>query len=263
MSKARTDLDLEDLEDLETGLDPESDLEGDLEGDLETDALLEDESLPGEGEDEGEPFFGKLRGIAKLAGRAALMGMGPAGMAAAALLDSRGKKRRRQRELEFEDLELEALDPESEVDPTLRASPARAMEHLAHMAAEAESPGDSEAFLGALVPLAAQLVARRVLPTVMRAAPQLVRGVTQVAKTLRATPQGRSLMRTVPTIVRRSVARVARSVAQGAPVSPGGAVRILASETSRVLSSPRRCRCAIRRSRALDRGYHREAEDLG
>lgn len=262
MSKLRTDLDLEDLEDLESGLDLETDPESEYESEFETDALLEDEAPAIDGEEEGEPFAGRFKRIARVAARSALMGMGPAGMVAAGLLDQRGKRRRRQREFEFEDLELAGLDGEGEVDPTLRSAPARAMEHLAHMAAEAENETDSEAFLGALVPLAAQLVSRRVIPAVLRAAPQLVRGVTQVAKTLSATPQGKSLMRTVPTIVRRSVARVARNVAQGAPVTPGGAVRILASETSRVLSSPRRCRCALRRSRALDRGYHRESAEL-
>ena len=90
----------------------------------------------------------------------------------------------------------------------------------------------------------------------MRAAPQLIRGVARVTRTLRRNPATRPLVRTMPTIVRRTTANLARRVARGQPVTPQVAVRTLARQTARVLSNPQQCVHAYQRSRALDRRYH-------
>jgi hypothetical protein len=133
------------------------------------------------------------------------------------------------------------------------------MEHIGHAATETESEAEAEAFVGALVPLAARLIPR-VAPAIMRAAPQLIRGVARVTRTLRRNPATRPLVRAVPTIMRRTTANLARRVARGQPVTPQVAVRALAGQTARVLSSPQQCVHAYRRSRALDRRYHAAAQ---
>ncbi len=135
------------------------------------------------------------------------------------------------------------------------------MEHLGHAAAEAESEAEAEAFIGALVPLAAKLIPK-VAPMIMRAAPQLIRGVSSMVRTLRRSPGGRPLVRAVPQVVRRTAASLARQSAAGAPVGPGRAVRTLANQAAHVLGNPQRAVQAYRRSRSLDRRFHRLCREL-
>lgn len=145
---------------------------------------------------------------------------------------------------------------ESELNPIRRVYPDALMEHLGHAAAEAESEAEAEAFIGALIPLAARLVPR-IAPAVMRAAPNLIRGATRVARTLRANPTTRPLVRTIPTIVRRTAVQMARQAARGQPVTPTSAVQTLARQAGQVIGSPQQSVQAWRRSCALDRHYHR------
>jgi hypothetical protein len=131
------------------------------------------------------------------------------------------------------------------------------MEHFGHAAAEAESEAEAEAFLFPLVPLAAKFLLPKVASFAMKkVAPRLIRGALNVSKTLRRNPTTRPLVRVMPTIVRRTVADVARQVERGRPVTPDLAIRYLAGETRRVLEDPRACVHAYRRSRNLDRRYH-------
>jgi hypothetical protein len=132
------------------------------------------------------------------------------------------------------------------------------MEHLGHEAARARSEAEAEAFVGALIPLAARLIPR-VAPAVMRAAPGLIRGVSNAARLLRRNPATRPLVRALPHVVRRTAATMARQASGGRPITPQSAVRTLADQTYRVLSEPRQCVAAYRRSRALDTTYHRAA----
>jgi hypothetical protein len=136
------------------------------------------------------------------------------------------------------------------------------MEHLGHMAAQTESEAEAEAFLGALIPLAAKFILPKLAPMLMRSAPNLIRGVTQVARTLRANPATRQLVRTLPNVVQNTVNNIARQAAQGRNVTPQAAVRTLATQTARVISNPRRSTQAYRRSRALDRRFHRHCTQI-
>jgi hypothetical protein len=147
---------------------------------------------------------------------------------------------------------------ELEVNPGGTVLPGMLMEHLGHAAAEAEGEGEAEAFVGALIPLAARLVPRAA-PAIMRAAPQLIRGVSRMTRTLRRDPATRRLVRAVPTVMRDTALTVARRVARGQQVTPQRAVRILAGHADRVLSDPRRRRQAARRSSQLDHRYHQAA----
>ena len=129
------------------------------------------------------------------------------------------------------------------------------MEHLGHAAAEAHNEAEAEALIGALIPLAARLLPQ-IAPVILRAAPGLIPGVAIVARNLRRSPVTRPLVRTIPTIVRRTAASISQQVRQGRAVSPRSAVRTLARHTAQVLGSPARTVAAWRRSRFLDRRHH-------
>ena len=88
------------------------------------------------------------------------------------------------------------------------------MEHLGHAATESESEAEAEAFIGALIPLAARLIPR-VAPSIMRAAPRLIQGATGIARTLRRSPTTRPLVRTLPTIGAVGRGRVGRRDLRG------------------------------------------------
>jgi hypothetical protein len=151
------------------------------------------------------------------------------------------------------------------------------MEHLAHQAMQAETEAEAgEAFLpliplvaAKLLPLAAKALplAAKALPKIMstvnKVAPHLMRGVSRVARTLFRNPRTRPLLRSVPSIVQRTVGTIARQAARGQSISPQAAVRTLARQTAGFLRSPQRNVQALRRSRALDRQFHRAAGVMG
>ena len=213
-------------------------------GEAETEAFFEDlaEYAVGGGGGGGR---GGLGGVASAAARAAL-GSGSLGVPLARI-----------------GVESEVgtyVDPKSGLT---RLKPLVVMEHFGHAMAEAESESEAEAFLPFLAPLAmkalpaiAKWAAPRIGRAVRRVAPRLMRGATRVMRTLRRNPQTRPLVRVLPTIVRRTVADVARDVERGRPTSPQRAARQLSGETRRMLASPQRCVHAYRRSAALDRRYH-------
>jgi hypothetical protein len=221
-----------------------------------------------EGEYEGEEFFGRLASLARRAAHnpmlrrvglqaarsalGGLRGMGPAGGIAARAIGGFLPQREYEGEGEYE-LESEF---ESFVNPQSRLSREALMAHLGNAAASAESEDEAEAFIGALIPLAAQLIPR-VAPAVMRAAPQLIRGISNVTQRLRNNPATQQLVRTLPTVARNTIGSLARQAARGRPITPQAAVRTLAQQTSRVIGNPRQATQAYRRNRALDRRYHR------
>src|SRR5262245_21741705 len=180
--------------------------------------------------------------------------------------------------LQESEFETEAIhegesELEFELNPARRFYPDALMEHMAHMALEAESEQEAaEGFLpliplvaGKLLPLAARAIPRiaRALPrisrTVSRITPQLTRGVSTITRRLFRNPRTRTLVRTVPSIARRTVATIARQAAAGTPVTPLAARRILALQTRRVLQNPQRRTLVLRRSGAMDRQFHRLA----
>jgi hypothetical protein len=184
-------------------------------------------------------------------------------------------------EYEFESESLPELESESvgesshesahEVSPIRKIYADAMMEHMAHMVAEAESEQEAaEGFLpliplvaSKLLPLAAKALPKvaKMLPkitrVVNRVTPQLTRGVTRITRTLFRNPRTRPLVRTIPSIARRTVANIARQAATGRPVTPQAAVRTLAQQTRTVLRNPRHRALAIRRSYTLDRNIHR------
>ncbi|MFN8490548.1 MAG: hypothetical protein U0350_23365 [Caldilineaceae bacterium] len=240
----------------------------------------------GEYEDEAEAFFGRLANLAQRAAQSPALrriGLTAARMALRGLSDASGAVGGRlggqqggalgrqfgaqaghyldgllpQHEYEGE-FEGEYED-EYEANPIARIYPDVLMEHLGHAAAEAESEAEAEAFIGALIPLAVRLIPQAA-PTIMQAAPGLVRGLANTARTLRSSPTTRPLLRTLPTVVSRTAASIARQTAQGRRVTPDKAVRTLAQQTAQVISSPQQATHAYQRSAQLDRQYHRASK---
>ena len=257
----------------------ESEMEGEWEGEWEAEWEGEWEGEL-EGEYEAEEFFGRLASLARRAARSpmlrrvglaaartALGGLGSLGAAVGGQLagaqgaalgrrlgGSAGRYlagRLPQAEYEFEG-EYEGeyeWELEEELNPIRRVYPDALMEHLGHAATEAE------AFIGAMIPMAARLIPRAA-PAIMRSAPQLIRGLAGVTRMLRRSPATRQLVRTLPQVVRRTAASIARQTAQGGPVTPQQAVRTLARQTARIVGSPQQAVQAYRRSRALDQRHH-------
>jgi hypothetical protein len=219
----------------ESELELEDELEGESEGELEDEL-------------EGEGFLGSIGNV--LGG---LLG---------------------ESEDEFEtEPEWEEEDEfESEVSPVRKIYPDAMMEHLAHMAAEAESEEEAaEQFLPLiglaakkLLPMVAKAVApslKRALPKVARAVtrlePRLTRGVTTIARNLYRQPGTRRLLHAVPSIARRTVHSIASKVAHGQPLTARGAIRTLAHQAKRVLGNRGRRLHTLRHSQRLDHRLHR------
>jgi hypothetical protein len=161
---------------------------------------------------------------------------------------------------------------EGEISPVTRIYPDAMMEHMAVAAMEAENEHEAaEGFLplipliaGKLLPMAAKLapkIAGRLLPQVARSisrlTPQLTRGVGNLARTLYRNPQTRPLLRTIPSTARRAVTAIAKQAMAGHPVSPRGALQVLARTNHRMLSSPKLVNTVMQRGNLLDRQAHR------
>lgn len=129
------------------------------------------------------------------------------------------------------------------------------MEHLASAAAEAETEAEADRFFPLLMPLASAILPK-LAPMLARSAPNLVRGISRVGRQLFRNRRTRPLIRTLPTIVRRTAASLARQGAPGRPLTSRQAVNTLARQTATVLGNPRLATRAFRRSRAYDRRFH-------
>jgi hypothetical protein len=175
-------------------------------------------------------------------------------------------------ESEFE-MEWEGEDEfEGELSPIRKIYPDAMMEHLAHMAAEAESEQEAAEHFLPLIGLAAKkllpMVAKAVSPALKRALPRVVKAVTRleprltrgvgaIARKLYRQPGTRRLLHAVPSIARRTVYQIARHAAQGHPPTPRLALRTLAGQAKRVLRHGRHRRHALRRSHQMDHRLHR------
>jgi hypothetical protein len=116
---------------------------------------------------------------------------------------------------------------------------------------------------GKLLPLAAKVlprVAAKIMPRIARvmtrATPQLSRGVSNIARTLYRDPRTRHMVRTIPSIARRTVTTLARQAAAGRPVTPVAAQRVLAQQAYRVLTRPQETARALRLNAIMDKRFH-------
>jgi hypothetical protein len=157
---------------------------------------------------------------------------------------------------EFEDEAEE--EAEGFVNPVRRIyRDAEVMAHLAKQAAATESEAEAEAFIGALVPMAARLIPRAA-SLLSRNAPTLVRGATRIARSLRRNPQTRRLVGALPVVLQRTAQSLADQAASGRPIDASAVVRTLGTMTGRVLRGPNAPR-ALRAVDVFNRRWHRRA----
>jgi hypothetical protein len=170
-----------------------------------------------EGEEEGEEFLGTIaRGIGGLLG-----GQG-----------------------EYE----EEYEGEEEAAPV---SQTEAMgELMAAVASQARTEAEAEAMAGAAT---LAVISPRDRAALRRILPHLVRGSAILTRILRRRRITRPAVRAVPTIVRRTSRTLVRRAAAGQPVTRRAAARVMATQTRRVLSSPRTCTRAIVRNQRATR----------
>ena len=86
------------------------------------------------------------------------------------------------------------------------------MAHLARQAAMTESEGEAEAFIGALVPLAAKIIPRAAR-LIARNAPTLVRTARRITRNLRRDPTTRRLVQAMPVVLQRTAQSLADQAA--------------------------------------------------
>lgn len=232
------------------------------EDELEAMPELEDES-EWEDEAESEAFYARLARLARRNPHSKALSQLATKAARAAMKSFTESACDGESECEAEgEFEDEAEGEfEAGLNPIRRVHTDALMEHLGHAAASAESEAEAEAFIGALVPLAAKALPK-LARVVMKAVPHLVKGAARVTRTLRQNPKTRHLVRTVPELARRTVRSLAHRAAGGKPVTGRAALRSLARHTSHLLGHPKRVVHAYRRSRALDHLQHRVGSRL-
>jgi hypothetical protein len=164
-------------------------------------------------------------------------------------------------EAEYEQL-VAASEGEGFVNPVRRVyADAELMAHLSHAARQTEDEGEAEAFVSALVPLAARLIPRAAA-VVRASAPTLIRGVTRVVRDLRRDPVTRRYVDAVPVILQRTAQSLADQSTAGRPLTGGAVLDTLSRMTGRVLSTPHSRASAVRAVRAFDRGSHRRRRPI-
>jgi len=129
------------------------------------------------------------------------------------------------------------------------------LEHLGYEARAASSEAEAEAFIGAMVPAAAAAFPQA-FSTLLRVAPPLIQGAASLGQALRQS-SGRRLVLTLPTIVQRTTAALARRVASGMAVPPQMATQALRQEAQRLLRDPQQVAATLQSSRRLEQRYRR------
>jgi hypothetical protein len=161
-------------------------------------------------------------------------------------------------ESEDED-EFEAeMEDEAEgfVNPVRRVyRDAELMAHLANRAALTESESEAEAFIGALIPMAARLIPRAAR-LISGNAPALVKGATRIVRRLRRDPATRRLVNGFPVVLQRTAQSLADQAAAGKPIDSDAVIQTLGTMTGRVLGGGN-ARRAVSAVDVFNRRYHR------
>jgi hypothetical protein len=222
----------------------EFELEDEFEDELETEHEAEEEG-EFEAEDEDEDFLGSIGGIGKALG---------------GLLGGDGEY-----EVEFE-FEVEAeneeeaeeeYEDEAFVNPVRRIYPdAELMAHLSTRAAQTSSEAEAEAFLGALVPIAAKLIPRAA-SVLAKNAPALIRGTSALGRKLRRNPATRRYVTAMPVILQRTAQSLADQAASGRPMTTDAALTTMTRIARRMLRTPPERDRAVRAVGTFDRRYRR------
>jgi hypothetical protein len=131
-----------------------------------------------------------------------------------------------------------------------------AAELMAAVAAEARNDAEAEAMAGAATLLSISPADRAELRRVL---PHMVRGTAVLTKVLRSRPDTRPAVRVVPEIVRRTSHRLAERASAGQPVTRKAAARVMATQTRKVLGTPRTCMKAVQTNQRAARVAARPA----
>jgi hypothetical protein len=207
-------------------------------------------AIQGELEEEDEAFLG---GLAKIAG-SLLGGSDGEGEYEFEFEVEAEAEAEMEDEDEFEDEDED--EAEGFVNPVRRVyKDAELMAHLANQAALTESEAEAEAFIGALVPIAAKLIPRAAR-LIRGNAPALVRGATRIVRRLRRDPVTRRLVKAVPVVLQRTAQSLADQAAAGRPIDGATVVRTLGRMTGRVLGGSNAGR-AVSAVDVFNRRYHR------
>jgi hypothetical protein len=236
--------------------------EEELEDELEDEGAGEEEGFF-ESEDETEEFFGKIGSFLKKAApilkkvaKAAAPIVGSAILGPAGGMLGKTLTAGLEGEEEYED-ETE-IEGEEEMAHEIASHEATHNEALAEVMAEAAThevhEGEAEAMAGAATVTVIQPKDRRALRRIL---PQLVRGTAILTRILRKRRVTRPLVRTVPTIFRRTVKDLKKRAAAGKPVNRRAAGRAAARQVRKVLGSPKACSAAIKRNVKMSRIYKR------
>jgi len=115
-------------------------------------------------------------------------------------------------------------------------------EYMAAIASQAQTEAEADAMAAAaamtVISPADRVALRRVLP-------QMIRGITILTRILRRRRLSRPVVRLGPAIMRRSIRILKNQAGSGRPISSRAAARVMASQVSRTLRSPRRCALGI------------------
>jgi hypothetical protein len=139
---------------------------------------------------------------------------------------------------------------EWEVGQHPAAHEAALTEVLAAEAAHTASEAEAQALLGAALPITIRIIAgpralRRVTPALVQANAGLVRGLRGSG------PRGPQLLRTVPTIQRRTLASLKAMYRSGRPIRPTMVAPLMAAHAAKVLATPRICGPALVRNTVI------------
>jgi hypothetical protein len=138
--------------------------------------------------------------------------------------------------LEYEDEYEDEFEFEDEFEDEASVPVNPAAELMAAVASRARTDAEAEAMAGAATLLSISPADRAELRRVL---PNLVRGTAVLTRVLRSRPDTRPAIRVVPEIVRRTSHTLAQRSAAGQPVTKKTAARAMATQTRRVLGTPR------------------------
>jgi hypothetical protein len=216
---------------------------------------------------EADPFIGKAfkrlkRGLGSLAGKLApfavraLGSMIPGvGAIAGPVLGQIAQKVLREGESAANEVETEAFGGshgEAEIGNSEVSHEAALAELLASDAAEATSEAEAMSAISATLPLTISIM--RGGAVVRPVVPVLTQATARLARSLRTRhPQGRQLIRVVPSIERRAIGTIIAAARSGQPVTAPLAVRSFAQATRSVLGNPGRVESAVNRNVVLRR----------
>ena len=213
-------------------------------------------------EDEGEQFsFGGflkkalpvLKKVARVA--APIVGgalLGPAGAAIGKAAGSALTEEELEGEME------EEFEGEEEMANEIATHPLTHNEALAELMADAacraSREGEAEALVGAAAVTVLSPRDRRALRHIV---PHLVRATSTLTRILRRHHRARVGIKTVPTIMRKTVKSLKRQAAKGHPITRRRVARTAAKHVKAVLGKPRVCATAIMRNSKVARAYKR------